>query len=49
MGLVQGIYIIVEPATLKNACQIQRSTTRKQALGPPQKYQYQDEPVPMVA
>ena len=24
-------------------------TTRKQALGPPQKYRYGDEPVPMLA
>ena len=24
-------------------------TTRKQALGPPQKYRYRDEPVPMLA
>ena len=27
---------------------IYANTTRKQAFGPPQKYQYGDEPVPMV-
>ena len=28
---------------------IAAATTRKQALGPPQKYRYEDEPVSMLA